>query len=98
MASLPDNPFEAYRLEKELRKKPQPCHTVADCDQIEHIAKLLRNGVTRGIGILDWEVRTAPGQTLTPQNLHDIANDVEEGYRGPINPDFKPAWRLEIKQ
>lgn len=60
-------------------------------DQAEHIASLLRRGLTQGWGLVQWSLRSLPGYKFDQAELDEIANLVSECFSSGTN------WRLEIR-
>ncbi|RYY10550.1 MAG: hypothetical protein EON55_16115 [Alphaproteobacteria bacterium] len=88
------NPFKGIMVELELGQRGKVQTTVPDGDECDHIALLLRRGVTNGIGLLQWELRTAPGVRFPQEQLDEIAATVEEGCLTGTD----PCWRIIVRR
>jgi len=87
------NPVVGMMAESELGKRGQILRKVPSGDQCDHIAALLRRGLTRGVGVVQWELRTSPGVKF-PQDLLDlVAASVEEACLNGT----EPCWRVEVR-
>jgi len=63
-----------------------------DGDVLAHISNLLRRSVTRGI-VPQWTLRTPLGVTASPEQLAEIADEVDEGFLSGESPI---AWRVDV--
>lgn len=88
------NPLDGMMVELSLGRRGCVDKVVPNGDECDHIASLLRKGVTVGIGILQWDLRTAPGVRFPQDRLDAIAAEVEEGAMHGID----PCWRVEVRR
>lgn len=88
------NPIDCYIVQQEVGMRGVVDDTAPDGDEVDHIAALLRKGLTRGRGLVEWELRTAPGVKLNQEQLNDVAYWVEEGSSSGVDPD----WRIVIRR
>jgi hypothetical protein len=88
------NPIDGYFVQQEVGMRGTVDDTAPDGDEVDHIAALLRKGLTRGRGLVEWELRTALGVKLTQDQLNDAAYWVEEGVSSGSDPD----WRIVIRR
>ncbi len=88
------NPFKGIMVELELGQRGRIETIVPDGDECDHIARLLRKGCLSGIGLLQWELRTAPGVRFPQEQLDEIAASVEEACLSGTD----PCWRIEVRR
>jgi hypothetical protein len=88
------NPLDGMMVELSLGRRGSIDVIVPDGDECDHIASLLRKGCTMGIGILQWDLRTAPGVRFPQDRLDAIAGEVEEG----IMRGTDPCWRVDVRR
>ena len=89
-----ENPLLGFLIDLELGQRGKVQTTVPDGDECDHVARLLRKGVTHGIGILQWDLRTGPGVRFPQDRLDEIAACVEEGCLSGID----PCWRIVVRR
>lgn len=71
--------LEAGRRGKRTDRQQPP-------ETLEHVASLIRQGCSRGI-VPQWVLRKAPGVEFSTEELHKIADYVEESF---ISGEFEP--------
>jgi hypothetical protein len=91
--SFPD-PLRGFIAEQSLGVKKPILTIVPDAPVCEHIASLVRKNVLCGRGIVEWELRTAPGVRFPPEVLETIAARVEDGRLYGVD----PCWRIDVRQ
>ncbi len=88
------DPIVAFLAEAELGRRGSIQHIAPDENQVDAITTMLRRGVTNGVGMLRWTLRTPVGVKYDQDTLNQIAEAIEEGYVSGLDPD----WRIEIRQ
>lgn len=86
------SPVEIILTELQSGQRGQRQTTQVAPDTLEHIARLLKQSVTRGI-VPKWTLRTEVGVTPTADQLLQIATQVEEAF---ISGETPVAWRIDI--
>lgn len=87
-------PLQAYIIEQDLGRRKPVSMLQPDVPCCEHIAALLRKGVTSGRGLIEWELRTPPGVRFPPETLQKVAERIEDGRFFGID----PCWRVDVRE
>lgn len=98
--------LDGFFEELRLGKRGVEQKIVPDADECDHIAALLRKGVSHGLGFVMWDLRTAPGVKLNQSAMDEIADCVmEAGFSGVVEtddedgrPGMEAQWRLSVRR